>query len=270
MSHVDRQARNGRRRGTRISYASDGEAVSALLYEPQSPRASSPAIVVSPSRASTIAEMSWLSKPLVDAGYSVLVQGYRAGAVRYQVRDVADVRNAVSYLVERGKGNPDRIAVVGHSRGGSASLRAAAEDGRIKSTIALSPPIDVARYMNALREHSPSRFAKLAEGYGARPEDDPRYYRQISPLFHASNITTPVLLIHGTDDMVAPMENSKWMHAALLRNANSNARLELIPEAGHFFEHRFNGYLFEPVLDLVLGWLSQTIDDEASLGDAGM
>jgi pimeloyl-ACP methyl ester carboxylesterase len=59
--------------------------------------------------------------------------------------------------------------------------------------------------------------------------------------------------------MVAPKENSEWMHTALTRNSPSNARLELIPGAGHFFEHRFEGYLFEPVLNLVYNWLERTL-----------
>ena len=268
MNPVDGQASGDGPTRTRTSFISEGESVAALLYEPLSLRACNPAVVVSPSRVTRIDEMSWLAKPLAASGYTVLVQGYRPRAVRHQMRDVADVRNAVSYLLESGKGDPNRIAVVGHSRGGSASLRAAAEDARIKSTIALSPPIDIARYMNALREHSPSRFAMLAEAYGARPEDDPDYYRQISPIFYATRITMPVLLIHGTDDMVAPKENSEWMYAALTRNSNSNASLELIPGAGHFFEHRFRGYLFAPVSNLVRQWLERTLAREAPLGDA--
>ena len=78
----------------------------------------------------------------------------------------------------------------------------------------------------------------------------------------------PVLLIHGTEDMVAPKENSEWMYAALTRNSNSNARLELIPGAGHFFEHRFDGYLFAPVSNLVRQWLEQTLGTEAPHRDA--
>src|SRR5207237_9614425 len=112
-------------------------------------------------------------------------------------------------------------------------------------------PIHTSRYMNSLRAHSPSRFTMLAEAYGARPEDDADYYRQISPIFYATRITMPVLLIHRTDDLVAPKENSEWMYAALTRNSNSNTRLELIPGAGHFFEHRCDGYLFAPVSSLV-------------------
>ena len=258
MNPMREQASCGFHRRTGISFISEGERVPALLYRPAAPCARKPALIVSPSRVTTVDEMSWLAEPLVAAGYMVLVHAYRPG-LRYQIRDVADVRNAVSWVVESADGDPDRIAVIGHSRGASAALRAAGEDSRIRSAIALSCPTDIARYMDGLRNHSPSRFATLVNGYGAIPEDDLQYYRQISPLFHAARISAPVLLIHGIDDMVAPKENSEWMHGALRDSGNPNVRLALIAEAGHFFEHRFNGYLFDPVLKVIDQWLEETL-----------
>jgi len=249
------QAWSGR---TGTSFFSEGERVPALLYRPEACFARAPAIIVSPSRVTPIEEMSWLAEPLVAAGYTVLVHAYRPG-LRYQIRDVADVRNAVSWVIESADGDPDRIAVIGHSRGASAALRAAGEDSRIRSAIALSCPTNIARYMDGLRNHSPSRFATLVNGYGGIPEDDLTYYRQISPLFHAARISAPVLLIHGIDDMVAPKENSEWMQGALRESGNSNVRLALIAEAGHFFEHRFDGYLFDPVLKVIGQWLEETL-----------
>ena len=189
----------------------------------------------------------------------MLVQGYRAGSTRYQLRDVEDVRSAVSWLQSRARGPIRRIAAVGHSRGASASLRAAASDPRINATVSLSAPVDIAHYMNALREHSPSRYRTLAEGYGSIPSADPHYYSIISPLTHASLNASPVMLIHGSDDMVAPKEHSEWMHAALVGHGRARVRLELIAGAGHFFESRFNGYLHARVVDLVIEWLDDTL-----------
>ena len=236
----------------------DGEPVAGLLYPPRS-LDRQVGVVVSPGRAATLEELNWLAAPLANAGYTVLVQSYRAGRTRYQLRDVEDVRCAVSWLQSETRGPIRRIAAIGHSRGASASLRAAARDPRIDATVALSAPVDVARYMNALREHSPSRYRTLVEGYGATPAIDPHYYSRISPLTHASLNATPVLLIHGADDMVAPKEHSEWMHAALVSHGRARVRLELIAGAGHFFESRFNGYLHARVVDLVIEWLDDTL-----------
>jgi len=244
--------------GIPFAYTSEGEPVEAQLYQPMEPTGR-PGLVVSPSRVTTAAEMGWLAGPLLARGYTVLVQGYRRGAVRYQIRDVADVRNAISWLQENPHGERMRIGLVGHSRGGSASLRAAALDRRVESTVALSAPVDIARYMNGLREHSPSRYAMLAKGYGGTPAEDPEYYRAISPVQYADQISTPVLLVHGSDDMVAPKENSEWMYAALAASGNTKVRLEVIAGTGHFFEHRFQAPQFEHVVDLVDRWFVETL-----------
>jgi dipeptidyl aminopeptidase/acylaminoacyl peptidase len=244
--------------GAPIVIKSEGEPVEARLYQPRE-STGRPAIVVSPSRVTTVAEMGWLARALLARGYTVLVQGYRRSVNRYQIRDVADVRSAVTWLQGNLRGEGVHIGLVGHSRGGSASLRAAAMDRRVESTVALCAPIDIARYMNGLREHSPSRYDMLVKAYGATPTEDPEYYRAISPLHYAGRIASPVLLIHGSDDMVAPKENSEWMYEALVASGNANARLELIAGAGHFFEHRFQAQQFEPIVEFIDQWFMETL-----------
>ena len=255
---VTRPCPEGDPGGIPLAHTSEGEWVEGRLYQPMEPTGRS-ALVVSPGRVTNVVEMGWLAMPLLARGYTVLVQGYRRGALRYQVRDVADVRNAISWLQENLHREHLRIGLVGHSRGGSASLRAAALDRRVESTVALSAPVDIARYMNGLREHSPSRYAMLAKGYGGTPAEDPEYYRAISPVQYAGQIATPVLLVHGSDDMVAPKENSEWMYAALTASGNTNARLEIIAGVGHFFEHRFQAQQFEHVVDLIDRWFVETL-----------
>ena len=244
--------------GAPIVFSSEGEPVEARLYRPMEPTGR-PWLVVSPSRVTTVAEMSWLANPLLARGYTLLVQGYRRGRHRYQMRDVVDVCNAVSWLQENLRREDVRIGLVGHSRGGSATLRAAAVDRRVESTVALCAPVDIVRYMNGLREHSPSRYDMLVKAYGGTPDVDPEFYRAISPLHYAGHIESAVLLLHGSDDMVAPKENSEWMYAALTASGNTKARLEFIAGAGHFFERRFQAQQFELIVDLIDRWFTETL-----------
>ena len=99
----------------------------------------------------------------------------------------------------------------------------------------------------------------LVKEYGGTPDVDPEFYRAISPLHYAGHIESAVLLLHGSDDMVAPKENSEWMYAALKASGNTSARLEIIAEAGHFFERRFLAPQFEQVVDLVDRWFVETL-----------
>lgn len=126
---------------------------------------------------------------------------------------------------------------------------------------ALSPPVDIARYVRTLREYAPTRYELMVNAYGGTPDDDPDYYRAIAPLAYADGIKTPVLLIHGLADMVAPPEHSQWIHEALRKSGNLRARLELLPGLGHFFEDGGNGYRVEKVAELTVDWFDETLGE---------
>jgi len=242
-----------------VVLTSAGEPVQGLLYKLADGQGRRPALVLSPGRGAIAAALEWLAQPLAERGLIVLAQSYRAGDVRYQLRDVEDVRASITFLTGQADVDGDRIGVIGHSRGGRASLQAAATDTRIRSTVALSPLVDIARYVRTLREYAPSQYALMAKAFGGTPDDDPDYYRAIAPLAYADRIKTPVLLLHGDADMVAPPEHSRWMYEALVKAGNSQARLELLPRIGHFFEQGHLGYRREKVIERVVGWFDDTL-----------
>jgi dipeptidyl aminopeptidase/acylaminoacyl peptidase len=244
---------------TPCCFTSAGETVSAVLYEPPDRRGKYPAIVLSPPRRRTIEQLEWLSRALAANDFVVLGHRYRDGDTRYQLRDVVDVRSGIDFLTSLPSVDAKRLGVVGHSRGGSASLRAAAQDGRIRAAVALGAPIDIGRYVKALRDYAPGRYQLMIKAYGAAPEEDPHYYRQISPLTYASALQAAVLLIHGTDDLITPHQHSEWMHDAVVKEGNPRCNLELIPGMGHFFEMGMQGYQFDNVAGLVGSWLSKVL-----------
>jgi dipeptidyl aminopeptidase/acylaminoacyl peptidase len=242
-----------------VAIPSGDEVIEAIVYESHGAAAARPAVVISPARLRNIESLEWLSRALAARSYVVVAQRFREGSVRYQLRDVEDVSATITFAAGLAGVDSSRIGVIGHSRGGSASLRAAAVDARVRSTVALSPPIDIARYVRTLREYAPTRYELMVTGYGGTPDDDPAYYRAIAPLTHADHIKTPVLLIHGLADMVAPPEHSQWMHEALRKSGNPWCRLELLPGLGHFFEEGGSGYRVEKVVDLTLDWFDETL-----------
>jgi dipeptidyl aminopeptidase/acylaminoacyl peptidase len=244
---------------TPITFTSEGAPVQALLYQPGAGATKQPALVLSPGRIRDIKGIEWLSRALADRGYVVLAQRYRDGDVRYYGRDAEDIRNAISHLQNLPGVDPGRIGIIGHSRGGMASLLAAAHETRIRSTVALSPPTDHARYVRGLREYSPIRYAEMVKSHGGTPEEAAEYYREISPLTYADRIKTPVLLVHGTLDRVAPHDYSRWMHEALVKAGNPRAKLELLRGVGHFFEQGFGGYRHDRIVELTTSWFAETL-----------
>jgi len=244
---------------TPVTFTSEGAPVQAMLYQPAAGATKQPALVLSPGRTRDIKGIEWLSRALADRGYVVLAQQYRDGDVRYYGRDAVDIRNAISHLHKLPGIEPGRIGIIGHSRGGMASLLAAANDARVRSTVALSPPTDHVRYVRGLREYSPSRYAEMVKSHGGTPEEAAEYYREISAVTYADRIKTPVLLVHGTSDLVAPHDHSQWMYEALVKAGNPRAKLELLRGVGHFFEQAFGGYRYDRVVELTTSWFAETL-----------
>lgn len=165
--------------------------------------------------------------------------GYAAASVDYRLMDdgarnrfptqIADARCAVRYLRRRSGAlglDPDRIAAVGFSAGGHlAELLATAPevdalDGdcgdtetspAVRAAIAYYAPSDlrpeasygraadriITRFLDGTRREHPDRAA-LA-----------------SPLTHVDADDAPVLLVHGTEDTVVPIDQSRRLSAAL-------------------------------------------------------
>jgi dipeptidyl aminopeptidase/acylaminoacyl peptidase len=230
-----------------------------MLYQPAVGVTKQPALVLSPGRTRDLKGIEWLARALADRGYVVLAQQYRDGDVRYYQRDAEDIRNAISHLQKLPGIDPGRIGIIGHSRGGMASLLAAAHEARVRSTVALSPPTDHVRYVRGLREYSPTRYAEMVKAHGGTPEEAAEYYRESSALTYADRIKTPVLLVHGTLDLVAPHDHSLWMHEALVKAGNPRVKLELLRGVGHFFEQGFGGYRYDRVVELTTSWFAETL-----------
>jgi len=66
-------------------------------------------------------------------------------------------------------------------------------------------------------------------------------------------------LVQRAADFLWFVDHSLNMYGALKVAGNRQARLEVIPGAGHFFERGFSGYLFDEVTKLVVPWFDDTV-----------
>ena len=87
---------------------------------------------------------------------------------------------------------------------------------------------------------------------GARSGENPERLARETPLIHAAQAQIPVLLVHGEDDTVVPVEQSLAMAAALERNGkhygllriaggdhslmSGPARIEMLRALGEFLD----------------------------------
>jgi dipeptidyl aminopeptidase/acylaminoacyl peptidase len=241
-----------------LTYQTDGQEVPARISIP-SEASAVPGVLLCAGRLREIDGLWFLARALSDHGMAVLATQYRGMDMRTDDRDCAA---GLDYLQRRSEVDPERIAMVGHSRGAMASLRMAAKDDRVRSVVALQPVTDLGGYVKATRDYAPLRYERLAQGLDGSPEQQPETYAELSPLNLADRIRVPVLLVAGTMDLHSPMEHSMWMRDALVAAGNRDVQLESLDGVGHFFERMYSGYAHDTISDLTVSWLARTLAQE--------
>jgi len=243
---------------TPMKFTSEGEPVESILYRPQGLRGRAPAVVVSTGMNRDLHAMEWLSLPLAQRGYVVLTQRYRDLVPRFHPRDDVDIAHAISYL----EGLPDvdasRVGIAGHSRGGAAVLRTTAKDARPRSVVAMAGPTDYDHWARGIQHYSPAAYAASIKRYGVAPDEDPEYFRAISPLTYVKQIKMPVFIINGGSDFVTPRDHAQWMYDALIAAGHPRVKLEILPGLGHYFEH-YESFGFEKVAQMIGQWFAETL-----------
>jgi dipeptidyl aminopeptidase/acylaminoacyl peptidase len=147
----------------------------------------------------------------------------------------SDVTDGVRSLVAQGLADPQRVCIMGASYGGYAALQAGAtEPDLYRCVISIAGPTD----LNAMLRWERSEAGADSDQYDywVKSIGDPRTDRDridaASPLRRAESWRPPVLLIHGDDDGVVPVAQSRDMERAL-RRAGKDVRLVVLENEGH-------------------------------------
>lgn len=129
-----------------------------------------------------------------------------------------DISDALRHLIEQGMVDSDRVCIFGWSYGGYAALAGATLTPELyRCVIAGAPVSDVF----AMMDYVTGRFGGASVTYWAeyigdwRTETD--YITRISPARQVQNVQAPLMLIHGTDDLIVPYEQAEIMAAAMDR-----------------------------------------------------
>jgi dipeptidyl aminopeptidase/acylaminoacyl peptidase len=73
-------------------------------------------------------------------------------------------------------------------------------------------------------------FARLE--FGASPWEEPEYYREISPITHATRIRTPLLIQHAENDLRCTIAQAEALFS-VLRSLRAPVRLMRVPGETH-------------------------------------
>ncbi len=146
------------------------------------------------------------------------------------VIDVDDCVAAARYLVDRGEVDPERLAIEGGSAGGYTTLAALAFRDVFAAGISHYGIGDLETLARDTHKFESRYMDRLVGPY---PETAARY-RERSPVHHLDEISCPVLVLQGLDDMVVPPSQAEAIVATLSANRIPHGYLAFEGE-GHGF-----------------------------------
>ena len=219
----------------RIEYAArDGLSIPAYLTLPagRAPKGLPLVVLVhgGPAARDT-ADFDWMTQALAREGYAVLRPNFRgsdlgrrfleAGFGEWGRKMQTDLSDGVRHLVEEGTVDPARVCIAGASYGGYAAQAAITLDPRpwrcAVSIAGLSDLVEQLDWIHANHAQGDDGTRKYWMRYfGVKDDSDP-VLRAISPAGHVAEATPPLLLVHGEDDTVVPIRQSRIMEAAMKR-----------------------------------------------------
>ncbi len=232
----------------------DGLEIPGILYQPKTASAENPVPALvwvhgGPGGQSRTGYSATIQH-LVNHGYAVFAANNRGSSgygktffhlddKRHGQEDLQDIVYAKNYLAEQDWVDGDKIGIIGGSYGGYMVMAALAFE---PEAFALGIDIfGVTNWVRTLQSIPPwweSFRASLYDEMGD-PAIDAERHRAISPLFHADNITKPVLVIQGANDPRVLQIESDEMVAAVRANGLPVEYI-VFPDEGHGFRKRDN------------------------------
>ena len=178
------------------------------------------------------------ARPLVDAGLAVFVPNYR-GSTGFGLEfaeanvgdmggaDLGDVLSGIDRLEADGIADPDRLGICGWSYGGFTAAWAISQDQRFRAAAVGAGWVDWRSF------HGRTDIPLWDRSHYQTDAFDPASHQaRFSPIDYIRNIRTPTLIIHGTADLGAPVEQSYLLYRAL-KDQGVETELVLYPRETH-------------------------------------
>jgi dipeptidyl aminopeptidase/acylaminoacyl peptidase len=140
---------------------------------------------------------------------------------------MSDVMSGVDYLINKGWADKDRLFVGGASYGGYLTSWVITQTARFKAAYVAAGVVDL------VGEYALTDEPSFLIGYfNSAPYDNPEIYRRNSSLSYASQVKTPVLIVHGERDLRVPVSQAFQFYSAL-KHFGAEAKLVIYPREYH-------------------------------------
>jgi dipeptidyl aminopeptidase/acylaminoacyl peptidase len=231
----------------------DGLEIPAILYKPKHAKNGKVPVMLwihgGPGGQSRVGYSATLQH-LVNHGYAIFAVNNRGSSgygktffhlddKKHGEDDLMDVVYAKKYLQKQDWVDPERIGIMGGSYGGYMTVAALTyHPEEFKLGIDIFGVTNWVRTLNSIPPWWESFKAALYDEMGDPATDSERHNR-ISPLFHAENITKPLMVIQGANDPRVLQIESDEMVAEVKKNGLP-VNYVLFDDEGHGFSKKVN------------------------------
>jgi dipeptidyl aminopeptidase/acylaminoacyl peptidase len=238
--------------------ARDGKTIEAYLTLPAdyNPEAPGPAVIFPHGgpMARDYGDFDYWSEYLASKGFAVLQPNFRGSSgygwefeqeaiQNYGLTMQDDLTDAANWLIEQRLADPKRLAIIGASYGGYAALMGAVKTPDLfKCAISFAGVSDLKALRDSRQYYLHYRVAR--EQLGA----DSTQLKATSPCRHVDKIKIPILLAHGENDRVVPVEQSRKM-AKELEDGNKVYTYIELKDGDHGLSIQENRHKFFSAMD---------------------
>lgn len=146
----------------------------------------------------------------------------------YPGHDYDDLMSAVDAAIATGCVDPEQLFVTGGSGGGVLTAWIVGRTHRFRAAATQKPVINWTSFVLTTDEATDD----IPHWFGKFPWEEPDLYWKHSPLSLVGNVTTPTLVMVGTEDYRTPVSESEQYYAALQLRGVPTALVE-VPGASH-------------------------------------
>ncbi|MBD3616753.1 MAG: S9 family peptidase [Gracilimonas sp.] len=160
------------------------------------------------------------------------------------------ITSATQKVIDLGYADPEQIGLQGHSWGGYQSSFILTQTDMFATVVTGAPPTNLTSFYNNIygstgtNHHGIMEIGQVRMGRDVTPWSHLEDYQRENPMFHAPDIETPFMILHGTDDgAVDWMQGLEFYNAA--RRLDKEVVLLSYPGEGHHLGREANQIDFQ-------------------------
>ncbi|MEE2906893.1 MAG: S9 family peptidase [Planctomycetota bacterium] len=238
----------------------DGLTMPSYLTRPAGATSATPMILL--VHGGPWARDSWGYNPmhqwLANRGYAVLSPNFRgstgfgkefinAGNREWYGKMQDDLVDATQWAIENDIAQEDRIAIMGGSYGGYATLAGLTRDPELYAAgVDIVGPSHVATLLQTIPPYWEPIMKMFESRVGSL--DDPEYLDSISPLTHVDQIQRPLIIAQGANDPRVKISESDQIVEAM-ESRNLPVTYIVFPDEGHGMDRPENMMAFNAITE---------------------